>query len=103
MEETFSKLRNRFPTLPQDVLKKIDNCRLERIKAFTCLSLPEDIRWLIEAKVRLAGSTISSYLLETIQRRKGAQQSQESDGKRPCLPVYKKTRWEANPRLIEGV
>ena len=55
MEETLSKLRNRFPTLPQDVLRKIYKCRLERMKTFMRLGLPEDIRWLIEAKVRLAG------------------------------------------------
>ena len=46
---------------------------------------------------------ISSYLLETIQRRKEMQQSRESDGKRPCLPVYKKIGWEADPRFIEIV
>ena len=28
-------------------------------------------------------------------------QSQESDIKKPCLPVYKKTRQEANLQLIE--
>ena len=27
----------------------------------------------------------------------------ESDFKRPCLPVYKKTGWESDPRLIKGV
>ena len=27
----------------------------------------------------------------------------ESDFKRPCLLVYKKTGWEAYPGLIEGV
>ena len=61
MEETLSKLRNRFPTLPQDVLRKIYKCRLERMKAFMRLGLPEDIRWLIEAKVRLAGEFQDSY------------------------------------------
>ena len=61
MEETILKLKNRFPTLLQDVLRKIDNCKLERMKAFTHLSLPEDIRWLIEAKVRLAGEFQDSY------------------------------------------
>ena len=30
-------------------------------------------------------------------------QSWESDFKRSCLPVYKKTGWEADPQLIEGV
>ena len=43
MEEILSKLRNRFPTLLQDVLRKINNYRLERMKTFTCLGLPEDI------------------------------------------------------------
>ena len=61
MEETLSKLRNRFPTLPQDVLRKIYKCRLERMKTFMRLGLPEDIRWLIEAKVRLAGEFQDSY------------------------------------------
>ena len=61
MEETLSKLKNRFPTLPQDVLKKIDKCKTERTKVFTRLDLPEDIRWLIEAKVRLAGEFQDSY------------------------------------------
>ena len=61
MEETLSKLRNRFPTLPQDVLRKIYKCRLERMKAFMRLGLPEDIRWLIEAKVHLAGEFQDSY------------------------------------------
>ena len=61
MEETLSKLRNKFPTLPQDVLRKIYKCRLERMKTFMRLGLPEDIRWLIEAKVRLAGEFQDSY------------------------------------------
>ena len=28
--------------------------------------------------------------------------SRESDYKRPCFPVYKKTGWEAHPQSIEG-
>ena len=43
---------------------------------------------------------IASYLLENIQRKKGAQQSRESNDKRPYLLVYKKIGWQANPRLI---
>ena len=43
------------------MLRKIDNCRLEKMKAFTHLGLLEDIRWLIEVKVRLAGEFQDSY------------------------------------------
>ena len=61
MEETLLKFDNTFPTLPQDVLRKINNCRLERVKIFTRLGLPEDICWVIEAKVRLVGEFQDSY------------------------------------------
>ena len=55
MEESLAKLRNRFPYFPQDSLRKIYKCRLERLKTLTCLGLPEDLCWVIEGKVRLAG------------------------------------------------
>ena len=61
MEETLLKLRNRFPTLPQDVVRKIYNCRLKRMKKFRSLGLLEDIRSLIEAKVHLAGEFQDLY------------------------------------------
>ena len=62
MEECLAKLRNRFPTLPKDVLRKIYSCRLERMKTFKRLNFPEDIRWLIEAKVRLSGEINESFV-----------------------------------------
>ena len=62
MDESLAKLRNRFPTLPKDVLRKIYHCRFERMKTFMRLKLPEDIRWIIEAKVRLAGEINDSFV-----------------------------------------
>ena len=62
MEEFLANLKNRFPTLPKDVLKKIYRCRLERMKTFTRLGLPEDVRWIIEAKVRLIGEIHESFI-----------------------------------------
>ena len=62
MEEALAKLKMKFPTLPQDLLRKIYTCRLERMKTFKRLSLPEDIRWIIEAKVRLAGEFSESIV-----------------------------------------
>ena len=62
MEECLAKHRNKFPTLPQDVLKEIYNYRLERMKTFKRLGFPEDIRWIIEAKVRLVGELHKSFV-----------------------------------------
>ena len=62
MEESVAKLKNRFPTLPKDVLRKIYSCRLERMKTFKRLGFPEDVRWIIEAKVRLAGEISNSFI-----------------------------------------
>ena len=55
MEACLEKLRSRFPTLPKDVLRNIYRCRLERVRTFGLKDLPEDVRWMIEAKVRLSG------------------------------------------------
>ena len=62
METSLAALKNHFPTLPQDVLRKIYKCRLERMRALTSLGLPEHIRWIIEAKVRLAGELNDSLI-----------------------------------------
>ena len=62
MEEFLAKHRNRFPTLPKDVLKKIYSFRLERMKTFKHLKFSKDIHWIIEAKVRLAGELKESFV-----------------------------------------
>ena len=55
MEEIQHKLHKRFPSLPQNALKKIYKARCERLRLLMINGIPADIRWLIEAKVRLAG------------------------------------------------
>ncbi|KAK9214485.1 hypothetical protein WN944_006477 [Citrus x changshan-huyou] len=74
--EILANLHNRFPSLPQNALLTIYKARSERMRLLMRNNIHADIRWLIEAKGRY---------------------------KRPCLPVYKKTGWEAYPRPIEGV
>ena len=61
MDASLVSLKTRFPTLPQDVLKKIYSCRMERIRTLMLFGLPEDIRWIIEAKVRLSGEFLKSF------------------------------------------
>ena len=96
MEEILSKLRNRFPILLQDVLRKIDNCRLERIKAFTRLGLPENIRWLIEAKVRIAGEFQDSY--NRFMPRMGRNSYSKKRRAKRIGVCHKCTRWTCDTR-----
>jgi hypothetical protein len=40
-----------FPALPQNAIIKIYRARCERLRLLMNHGIPEDIRWLIEAKV----------------------------------------------------
>ena len=62
MEETLVRLRNIFATLPKGMVRKIYDCRLKRMKVFMHLGLSEDMRWIIEVKVRLAGEIHESFV-----------------------------------------
>ncbi len=62
MDPTFSALRKYFPSLPMNILKKIYQVRCERLRALMHKGIPEDVRWLIEAKVRLAGEIPEAFV-----------------------------------------
>ena len=55
MEESLAHLKNRFSSLPKNMLKMIYRCRLEKMRLLKRMGVPEDVRWTIEAKVRLLG------------------------------------------------
>jgi hypothetical protein len=62
MDTTLEKLKNYFPALPQNAITKIYCARCERLRLLMNHGIPEDIHWLIEAKVRLSGeSSILSF------------------------------------------
>ena len=44
------------------MLKKIYSCQHERTKTFKHLGLPEDICWIIEAKICLSGEFNKSFV-----------------------------------------
>ncbi|KAK9225777.1 hypothetical protein WN943_010821 [Citrus x changshan-huyou] len=52
--EILSKLHNRFPSLPHNALLTIYKARSERMRLLMRNNILANIRWLIEAKVRLA-------------------------------------------------
>ena len=65
MEEVLANLHKQFPSLPQNSLMKVYKARLERMRLLMIHGIPNDIRWVIEARVRLAGEysdSCTSYL-----------------------------------------
>ena len=62
MDATLSKLHDRFPSFPVNILIKIYERRLERLKVLTRLGMPREILWLIEAKVRSTGELQDSFI-----------------------------------------
>jgi hypothetical protein len=51
MDTTLEKLKKYFPALPQNAITKIYRARCERLRLLMNHGIPEDICWLIEAKV----------------------------------------------------
>jgi hypothetical protein len=63
MDITLEKLKKYFPALPQNAITKIYQARCARLRLLMNHGIPEDIRWLIEAKVRLLGESSNSFIL----------------------------------------
>ena len=62
MDTTLEKLKKYFPALPQNAITKIYRVRCERLRLLINHGIPEDIRWLIEAKVRLSNESFNSFI-----------------------------------------
>ncbi|KAH9735065.1 hypothetical protein KPL71_017621 [Citrus sinensis] len=60
--EILAKLHKRFPSLPHNALLTIYKARSERMRLLMRNNIPADIRWLIEAKVRLAGELPPKFI-----------------------------------------
>ena len=62
MDTTLEKLKKYFPALPQNAITKIYRARCARLKLLMNHGIPEDIRLLIEAKVRLSAESSNSFI-----------------------------------------
>jgi hypothetical protein len=62
MDTTLEKLKKYFPALPPNTIVKIYRARCERLRLLMNHGIPEDIRWLIKAKVRLSGESSNSFI-----------------------------------------
>jgi hypothetical protein len=61
MDTTLEKLKKYFPALPPNAIAKIYRARCARLRLLMNHRIPEDIRWLIEAKVRLSSESSNSW------------------------------------------
>ena len=61
MDLQLSKICKYYPSLPMNDLKKIYAARCERLRLLMYNNIPEDIHWLIEAKVLLVRKTLPSF------------------------------------------
>lgn len=62
MEVIVSSLSKRFPFFVNKDLIKIYNARCERLRLLMIMGIPPDLRWLIEAKVRIGGEFPNSMV-----------------------------------------
>ena len=62
MDTTLEKLKRYFPALPPNAINKIYRARCARLRLLMNHEIPEDIRWLIEANVRLSGESSNSFI-----------------------------------------
>ena len=62
MKEALANLRKQFPSLPRKSLMKVYKARLEQMRLLMIKDIPTDIRWIIEARVRLAGESSDSFI-----------------------------------------
>jgi hypothetical protein len=62
MDTTLEKLKKYFPALPQNAITKIYRAGCARLRLVMNHGIPKDIRWMIEAKVRLSGESSNSFI-----------------------------------------
>jgi hypothetical protein len=60
--KTLEKLTKYFPALTQNAITKIYRARCERLRLLMNHEIPDDIRWMIETKVRLSGESSNSFI-----------------------------------------
>ena len=68
MDTTLEKLKKYFPALHQNAITKIYRARCARLRLLMNHGIPEDIRWLIEAKVWLSGESSNSFIYTCLEQ-----------------------------------
>ena len=95
MDEVLEKLCKYFPSLSKHVLRKIYEGRCERLRFLMQNEIPEDIRLIIEAKVRLGGEIPKSLLTRYMPGLGKSTYSKKRRAKRLDV-CHKCARWTCN-------
>ena len=93
MDTTFEKLKRYFPVLPPNAIAKHYRARCERLLLMNH-GIPEDIRWMIEAKVRLSGES-SNYFISYMPRTGKSTFAKKRRAKRLKV-CHRCARWTCN-------
>ncbi|KAL6523496.1 hypothetical protein OROGR_017099 [Orobanche gracilis] len=95
MDSILSNLRKYYLSLPVNIIKRIYRARLERLRVLMRNDIPEDIRWLIEAQVRLFGefSNLFKYMSGT-----GKSSFAKKRRAKRLGECYKCARWTCDTR-----
>ena len=96
MEEVLANLHKQFPSLPQKSLMKVYKTRLERMRLLMIKGIPNDICWVIEARVQLVGESSDPFISHLPGfRRSTYAKKRKSKQMGVC---YKFARWNCNTR-----
>ena len=96
MDVAISNLKKRFPSFPVNILIKIYRARWDRLNMLMTKGIPEDVRWLIEAKVRL-GDEISDLNFSFLSGLGKSCYAKKRRAKRLQV-CYKCAKWTCNQR-----
>ncbi|KAL6494258.1 hypothetical protein OROGR_031058 [Orobanche gracilis] len=96
MDSILSNLRKYYPLLPVNIIKRIYRARLERLRVLMRNDIPEDIRWLIEAQVRLFGEFSNSFRYMPVTGKSGFAKKRRAKRLGGC---YKCARWTCDTRF----
>ena len=96
MEEILAKLKNHFPFLPPNGLLKIYKARVERLRLLMLMGIPAEVRWLIEAKVRIVGESTDDFV--TFMPGLGKSSYAKKRRAKKMQVCHKCARWTCNKR-----
>ncbi|KAL6579219.1 hypothetical protein OROMI_009435 [Orobanche minor] len=96
MGKTFKNIENQFPYLSKKEILKIYKCRAEQMRLFMRYNIPHDIRFIIEARVRITGesSETPTRFLSGLGKRSYAKK-QRANKMAIC---YKCARWNCDSK-----
>ncbi|KAL6532144.1 hypothetical protein OROGR_014114 [Orobanche gracilis] len=95
MDSMLSNLRKYYSSLPANIIKRIYRARLKRLRVLMRNGIPEDIRWLIEAQVRLSGEFSNSFKYMSGTGKSSFAKKQRAKRLGGC---YKCARWTCDTR-----